>query len=585
MKKLKRILSIFVSLGIALGICGAEYQPVSAAETVVAEGIADGGFEDAAVGTQIGSSESKNIFAYSVSEAVVSDTLAHSGTHALKMTRNSSLETSTQMSLNHWVSLEQGKKYKISAWVRFAPDYTGKGDFYIRITDVGDDFAWADRGVTGDLSGADDFVKVEAICEPSKSHAKARFNIGVSSNTKEAVVYIDDISCAEIEESEEPPEPGDGNLIKNPGFEDETMMNTMTKANANAERTTEEVHSGNYSYKVEQTQAYGAINYNQVALKAGKSYYFAAWMRLGKEDLTNAEFYIRLFWNGQDNTGMIYSPTVSGADGWILMESVLNLPPDANVDLKNTRFNIAASTKAVQPVTFYLDDVMLKELDDMAIVDAAWNDIGEMDGVPVCPIDAAVDLTFSVPLQKKTLSSDAILLNGMPVNASDVTVTADADDAKKVKIQFGGLRYSKRYALTLADDSWKDEYERSATFEALHFKTSPRVVIDSKKLYIDNTEVTDGKLKNGTVRAEVSGFQNMSGSAENVTAILALFRNGEMIEASSSTTSVTPGASSGLKSETELHVDMDGTGSYMLKLFVWDDLKSGLSLLAETTLQ
>lgn len=596
MKKLKRFLSICMMTAIALNTFGGAGVLTSASETLGADLVSDGGFESAAVGTQIPLTNT-NIqtgwFTYNAAEAVVSDTLAHDGQHAIKLTRDSTLAANKEMSLNYLTPLSQGKTYKLSAWVRCAPDFDGKGTLYIRPTDV-DDFDFNNRGLVTGLTGDDDFVKIETVYAPNKDYTKARIQIGISTTSQSIEVYIDDISCVEVTDSgEEPepepgtdPEPIEGNLIENPGFETVQLPSNLSVANVNATRTTEEAHTGKYSYKMEQTKTYGAANYGKLPLEAGKTYYYAAWLRYGSANTVSTSFYIRLFWDGDDASatgGQILSPIVTGEDGWVFVESILTVPSDAKL---NPRFNISSNPYRNEPVTFYIDDVVLKEITPTLLIeDAAWNQLKEQDGVPICPIDAAVTLSFNGPLRTDSLVADAVLLNGASVDSSKVTVTPDSSDSKKVTIRFSGLDFSKFYTLTLADNVWKDEYGRSVSLVPMRFKTSARVLVDSKKLYINDVEAMDGKLKNGTVRAEVSGLTNMSGSEENVTAILALFRNGEMVEISSNTVSVPAGGASGAKAEPKLTVNMDGSGTYVLKLFVWDDLKSGLSLSAETVLQ
>lgn len=594
MKKVKRFLSICIVTAIALSLFGAGYILTSAKEVLGDELVSDGGFENAAVGINIPLTDKdiqSGMFIYSASEAVVSDTLAHSGQHALKVTRKSSLDIKTEMSVNYRLPLKKGQKYKLSAWVRFAPDYEGTGSFYIRMTDVGSDFAWADRGLVTDMIGSNDFVKIEAVCTPSTDYEKARINIGVASSTQEAVAYFDDLSCVEVMESGEEPDPGpseepepdDGNLIANSGFETELTPGFPRPADCTAARSTEQAHEGNYSYKLVQTKNYGAANYSPLNLTAGKSYYYRAWARLEDTNTGTTDFYIRLLWNDGGTDGQKYSQKVSGKDGWTILEGITEIPSDKEAD--KCRLNIAANPINNQPVTYYIDDVVLKELPDPTLQNAVWNQVGDLDGVPVCPTDAEVKLVFGGAIDKASLTAETILLNGEPTDADSVNVSTDSATPEQVTVRFTGLDFSKRYTISLAEQSWKDEFKRAVTMTPLSFKTSGRVAIRSKKLYIDNVEVTDGKLKNGTVRTEVSGLKNMSGTAENVTAVLVLFRDGEMVGINSNTVSVPSGSDSTVKAETDLNVSMDGSGVYELKLFVWDDLKSGLSLSTETVLR
>lgn len=560
-----------------------------------AELVLDGGFEQAAVGSSIPligagfTAQADTFSAGNVSEAIVTDEFAHSGQQSLRVTHDSAL--SGEVGVNYYLALEEGKTYKITAWVRYDTSFKSTNGFYIRMCDVGSDFAWDARGRVQDLSGSDDFVKIEAVCTASKDYDKARINVGMGAKNG-AIGYIDDISCTEVTQGGDNPtpepsptqEPDDGNLIANSGFESATLPDYFTQANCIAERTTEQAHEGEYSFKLVQTAAYGAANYTPLKLTAGKAYYYRAWARLEETNTGSTDFYIRLLWDGDKTDGQKYSQIVSGKDGWTLLEGISEIP--AGVSTEKCRLNIAANPIGGQPVTYYIDDVVLKEVGSVpALEDVAWNQIGDQDGIPVCPTDAEVNLTFDGSFRADSLTAETILVNGEQPEAAKVTVVSDGNSHETVTVRLSGLEFSKFYTLSLINETWKDEFGRTVTIEPMTFKTSGRVAIGSKKLYIDNAEVTDGKLKNGIVRAQVSGLRNISGENENVTAILALFCDGEMIQMSRSTLNIMADGASEAKVETELNVEMDGSGAYKLILFVWDDLKSGLSLSPETVLQ
>ena len=73
-------------------------------------------------------------------------------------------------------------------------------------------------------------------------------------------------------------------------------------------------------------------------------------------------------------------------------------------------------------------------------------------------------------------------------------------------------------------------------------------------------------------------MKNLCGETSNASVILALFKNGEMVDAVSSTKAVAPDENVAAKVYAEIDVPSISDGSYEIKFFIWDDLKSGISL-------
>ena len=555
--------------------------------------VIDGGFEEKEVGysdfSQMGASGTGGIGTYAVgnvSQAIVTDEYAHSGKKSLKLVRDESKGPGQDIGLNYYLSLEEGQTYVLSAWGRYDPNGSVEnGGCYIRFSDC-EEFAWNDRG-TVSLSKTDDFMEFKTTFTAPKDYAKVRLNIGVT-GSGDATVYIDDISCVIDSGSEPEPPAADGNLLQNSSFEEEMLPTDLAFANCNTTRTTEKSHTGQYSMKLEQTANYGAANYT-VSPTPGKSYYFGGWIHVG-EGVSTGSFYVRLFWNQggaeTNNSGLIGSGTVDYQDGWILLAGICEVPVNAGTG-SGGRVNIAANPVNGAPVTFYLDDIFLKEVGEPVTLDSVtWNNTSEADGLPVCTVPAEVTLDFSGGLRADSIAVGSLLLNGEVVDAENAEVSVDASDSSKVNIVLKNLNYAKIYSLTLTEENgWMDEFGRVVTIDPIVFKTTGKVSVGSKKLFAGETEITDGKLQSGIIRAEVGQLKNLCGAETNVSAILLLLKDGEMIDAVCTTQAINASENGTAMVTAELNVPDISDGGYQLKLLVWDDLISGLSLDAATVLQ
>ena len=567
----KKILSLFIIVAMLFSF---------SMTAISAEMILNGGFENLAAGTAISAGTTLNdVFSTGNGSGVISDTYSKTGGKSAKITQNGSLTLDS--ALNYMIALETGKTYEISAWVRFDPSYMGSSEIYIRIAGFDNAF-FNDRGRAQGLTGSSDFVKITTIVTlpAGNDYSKSRINISSAAHAGE-IMYVDDISC-DIHVPVGPPDPPDpptppaegSNLIANSSFEEPDMPSNLTIASGDGTIMQEYAHTGSSSLKIVQTANYGAANYS-VSVAAGKTYYYAAWVRFSEALLAGSSVYIRLFPPNASTAQLIQTPAFSGTAGWVKLEGVITIPADA--PSTPGRLNIAANPISGAPITFYIDDVELIELSsDLTVSSIETNKVGDLSGKPICPTLTEITLTFNSKMAEASLTPASLKLNGQDIASGKIILEPDTTDLEKVKIKLLDLSYAKNYTLTLNDNTWKDIYGRFAVITPISFKVTPKLFVGAKKLYLNNTLITDGKLKVGKIKGEISGIQNMSGASGNASVILALYENNEIIDIKNATAQIltTENGSSTIFAE----MDITSVTDRVLKMYIWDDLKSGLTL-------
>ena len=342
--------------------------------------------------------------------------------------------------------------------------------------------------------------------------------------------------------------------------------------------TEEYAHEGTKALKVtrdsaaEEGQQIG-INYDRVQFEAGKSYLLSAWVRYAP-GTAESEWYIRPADVGNDfdyaNRG---SAIIDGNADFTEIRVIYNCTKAAT-----GRVNVGAAGGGA--TTGYIDNLSCVELGaPFTLKDAVWNSVAEENGISACPTDAEVTLTFTGNMRQETLKAASLLLNGKEIDENQVAVSVDQTKKADVKISLKNLDYGTHYQLSLkADSTWADRFDRKQTFDPISFKTCGRISVGTKKLYLNGSEITNGKLTAGKIKGEISGLKNLCGETSNASVILALFKNGEMVDAVSSTKAVAPDENVAAKVYAEIDVPSISDGSYEIKFFIWDDLKSGISL-------
>lgn len=577
--------------------------------------VADGGFETAAEGTPLNSDKAGFFGAGNASAAVVSKPntdakYIRTGNHAAKVTQ---LSTSKgEGSLNYRFYPIGGRKYRITAYVRYdeGVDFsTGKnpyGSFYMRLADTTNDAAfYAKKVMTSQMTGISDFEKLEfevtLAAEDIRDDKPMRINI--SSNAGEEgkrlgeTFYVDDVSCIDVTDEKPSPtdepkptdqpkptdNPEEGEKISDGGFENYRVGTNLISASpfsitgvTEGGVTESYAYEGKKSLKVKRDAAIDdsqqvGVNY-AVKFEAGKSYLLSARVRY-EPGTALGEWYIRP--NGVSDFDFANrgSAKIDGNAGFTEIRVIYNCSVTAS-----GRFNVGMS--GLGTTTGYLDNLSCIELGaPFTLKDAVWNSVAEENGISVCPINAEVILTFTGNMQQETLNAGSLLLNGRENSGDRIVVSVDPAKKNEVKVLLRNLGYGTHYQLSLKSDStWTDQFSRKQTFEPISFKTCGRVSVGTKKLYLNGNEITNGKLAVGKIKGEISGLKNVCGETSNASVVLALFKNGEMVDAVSSTGAIMPDENGSARVYAEIDVPSISDGSYELKFFIWDDLKSGISL-------
>ena len=354
--------------------------------------IENNGFEEMELGDcgypAMGSEGTGGVDTYTVSNAkaaMITSEYVHSGEKSLKL---ENAAAGGETGLNYYMSVEKGKTYTASAWVRYDPNGTADGGTcYIRFTDCAE-LSWDDR-VSAVLTKSDDFTKLKVSFTPSQDYSKVRLNITIAGQKGTEVGYIDDVLCiatdaAEEIPSEEPePQPGE-NLVPDGSFEEyasDAMIPTSSETgvfvgNAAGSITTDEkyVSDGKQALKVtytgdgETTQA--GVNHF-VSLKKDKIYEFSADVRYDESFTGSSVFYIRMQGTSFQYADRGESAKISGSDGFVTISARYK----ADADYSKARLNIVMGSQTIG-VIGYIDNLVCKEVPDTSFV-ASNNLIGE----------------------------------------------------------------------------------------------------------------------------------------------------------------------------------------------------------------
>lgn len=213
------------------------------------------------------------------------------------------------------------------------------------------------------------------------------------------------------------------------------------------------------------------------------------------------------------------------------------------------------------PMTIGIDDLKFCEAIETKLMEES--DIPDNFETGILPSDE-----FKLVFNNDINTDD--LANRIKIGSLPVTIISSTNNTVRFKAS-QTLAFDTIYAL---DINLKDSYDRDIVISR-EFKTNPTFSLGTFKIYKDystpeRTEITDSAIVNGDITVELSDAENLTNSAEDLSILIALYKNGEMIDAKYTTVNL--GADQSLENAltstlTVPTISIDDT--YELSAFLW----------------
>lgn len=266
------------------------------------------------------------------------------------------------------------------------------------------------------------------------------------------------------------------NLLAVSDFETPVTEGGSTIQSTGGSVTEEFKHGGNASYKVNvpPNQNFNGIYHLPYAPAEPnyKTYYYSAWVRVDPQTAGTHDIFAVSRVVHKNSAGAVVSDkdytlehvTVDAASDFVHLEGYYtleeNVPENGSLLL---RFKIVLRGSGDETVTFYVDDLYLGEY-QQPVGEIHVEEVSPADGETLVDTDAVINLAFDAPLERSTLTEDAVKINGSPALVDRVrTGVSDAS------IYLKGLAPMTDYTLEL--DGVKSGTGALLEFTPITFRT------------------------------------------------------------------------------------------------------------------
>lgn len=187
-------------------------------------------------------------------------------------------------------------------------------------------------------------------------------------------------------------------------------------------------------------------------------------------------------------------------------------------------------------------------------------------GTPVvCRDSVQLRIQYGEQIDAASFDKKQVMLNGQ--KAEDVTCSG-----KNVYISLKDLSSAKSYTLSLKNIG-KDVCGAQLADKEVKFRTTGD--IDVEKMAIYKEFAVPDTIVTGILTPRIIGVSNNTKEDKNVTAFSVLMKDG-MIESIASKSMIIPANEKVDVSSFEVNVPETAVGQYVLKMFLWDSISSGI---------
>ncbi len=321
--------------------------------------------------------------------AKVTDAQKYSGSKSLAVeSKNKTAVARAQVAVydgvGKRVAMEKGKNYRLSFWAYVPDTATAEINYWLTATD--DEAAYTDSAqkdaekiyeasAVGVTKGA--WQEITAVIEDAAVSGNVRFGITLNSTTP-ATFYVDDINIKEII----PTQPDEGTW----SFEDEannTVLDLNTTTTEVMTVTNELAHAGLHSVRVDSNANGDACpqlmvkdeDGDQITVEAGRDYFISFWTMVPAGGFTSDFNY----WFTASTDANCYTSSYSKTP-YVIAEGIAAQSAENGQWQRITtyiedckldgmlRLGVSADAADSQPVVFYLDDILVQEIEDGANV-------------------------------------------------------------------------------------------------------------------------------------------------------------------------------------------------------------------------